>query len=102
MNHLGSDSTGMWDEEDAFYYDVLHMQDDGHFPLKVRSMVGLIPLFAVETLEPKVWNKLQGFKRRLEVFVEHRKDLTHNVACMNTPGVGERRLLSIVGEERLR
>jgi hypothetical protein len=102
INHLGSDCTGMWDEEDGFYYDVLHMQDDGHFPLKVRSMVGLIPLFAVETLEPKVCNKLQGFKRRLEWFVEHRKDLTHNVACMNTPGVGERRLLSIVGEEQLR
>jgi len=47
-------------------------------------MVGLIPLFAVETLEPKICNKLEGFKRRLEWFVENRKDLTHNVACINT------------------
>jgi hypothetical protein len=102
INHLGSDGTGMWNEEDGFFYDVLHMPDDGHIPLKVRSMVGLIPLFAVETLEPKICNKLEGFKRRLEWFVENRKDLTHNVACMNTPGEGERRLLSIVDSDQLR
>ena len=102
INHLGSDGTGMWNEEDGFYYDVLHMPDGGHIPMKVRSMVGLIPLFAVETLEPKVCNKLPGFKRRLEWFVENRKDLTRNVACMNTHGQGERRLLSIVNQEQLR
>jgi mannosylglycerate hydrolase MGH1-like protein len=102
INHLGSDGTGMWNEEDGFFYDVLHMPDDGHVPLKVRSMVGLIPLFAVETLEPKLCNRLEGFKRRLEWFVENRKDLTHNVACMNTPGEGERRLLSIVDHGKLR
>jgi Glycosyl hydrolase family 63 C-terminal domain len=101
INHLGSDGTGMWNEEDGFFYDVLHMPDDGHVPLKVRSMVGLIPLFAVETLEPQICNQLEGFKRRLEWFVENRKDLTHNVACMNTPGEGERRLLSIVDSEQL-
>ena len=64
MNHLGSDGAGMWDEEDGFFYDVLHMPDGGHVPLKVRSMVGLIPLFAVETLEPRVCDQLPGFKRR--------------------------------------
>jgi hypothetical protein len=52
INHLGSDGSGMWDEEGGFYYDVLHMPDGTHQPLKVRSMVGLIPVFAVETLEP--------------------------------------------------
>jgi hypothetical protein len=102
INHLGADGTGMWDHEDGFFYDVLHMPDDGHVPLKVRSMVGLIPLFAVETLEPAVCNRLEGFKRRLEWFVENRQDLTHNVACMSTPGEGERRLLSIVDSEQLR
>ncbi len=65
-------------------------------PLKVRSMVGLIPLFAVETLEPELLDRLPGFKRRLEWFIENRPDLTGNVACMRTPGTGERRLLSIV------
>jgi hypothetical protein len=102
INHLGSDGAGMWDREDGFFYDVLHMPDDGHVPLKVRSMVGLIPLFAVETLEPRICNQLEGFKRRLEWFIENRKDLTHNVACMITPGQGERRLLSIVDSEQLR
>src|SRR5690242_15988150 len=102
INHLGSDGTAMLSDEDGCFYDVLHMPDDGHVPLKVRSMVGLIPLFAVETLEPKICNRLEGFKRRLEWFVENRQDLTHNVACMNTPGEGERRLLSIVDSEQLR
>ena len=71
-------------------------------PLKVRSMVGLIPLFAVETLEPEHARAAAGFKRRLEWFVEHRPDLTGNVACMQTPGSGERRLLSVVDRDRLR
>jgi hypothetical protein len=102
INHLGSDGSGMWDPEDGFYYDVLHMPDGGHLPLKVRSMVGLIPLFAVETLEPEVCNRLEGFQRRLEWFIENRRDLTGNVACMRTPGVGERRMLSIVDSEQLR
>jgi hypothetical protein len=102
INLLGMDGSGLWDKEDGFFYDVLRMPDGGHLPLKVRSMVGLIPLFAVETLEPKVCDKLEGFKRRLEWFVEHRKDLTHNVACMHTPGEGDRRLLSIVDGDQLR
>jgi len=65
-------------------------------------MVGLIPLFAVETLDAEIINKLPGFKRRLEWFVENRPDLTANVACMMTEGMHERRLLSIVDEEKLR
>ena len=67
------------------------------FPMKVRSMVGLIPLFAVETLEPEVaGSTCPDFKRRMEWFIDNRPDLTQNVACMRTPGNGERRLLSIV------
>jgi Glycosyl hydrolase family 63 C-terminal domain len=102
INHLGADGTGMWDDQDGFFYDVMHMPDGSHVPLKVRSIVGLIPLFAVETLEPKVSSKLEGFTRRLNWFVEHRKDLTHNVACMQTSGEGERRLLSIADSDQLR
>jgi hypothetical protein len=92
----------LWDEEDGFFYDALRLPDGRRFPLKVRSMVGLIPLFAVETLEPEVLERLPGFKRRLEWFIENRKDLTDNVACMRTPGHGERRLLSLVARDRLR
>jgi hypothetical protein len=102
INHLGSDGAGMWDEHDGFFYDVLRTPDGGHQPMKVRSMVGLIPLFAVETLEPRISNQLTGFKRRLEWFIENRSDLTKNVASMSAPGEGERRLLSIVNPDQLR
>jgi hypothetical protein len=102
INHLGSDGTGMWDPEDGFYYDVLHMPNGRHVPMKVRSIVGLIPLFAVETLEPRVCNRLPGFTRRMDWFIENRPDLTGNVACMDQPGVGERLLLSIVDQQQLR
>jgi hypothetical protein len=102
INHLGQDGAGMWDEQDGFFYDVLHTPDGGHVPLKIRSIVGLIPLFAVETLEPDVLNRLGGFRRRLDWFTENRPDLTENVACMRTPGTGERRLLSIATPEQLR
>ncbi len=102
MTMLVHDGQGLWDEGDGFFYDVLHLSDGQRMPLKVRSMVGLIPLFAVETLEPETLNKLPGFKRRLEWFIENRPDLTANVACMRTPGHGERRLLSIVDGDKLR
>jgi hypothetical protein len=65
-------------------------------------MVGLIPLFAVETLEPDEMAKLPDFRRRMEWFIEHRTDLTDNVACMRTPGNEERRLLSVVNQDQLR
>ena len=102
MGHQGKNKgLDLWDDEDGFFYDCLRFDDGTRFPLKVRSMVGLIPLFAVETLEPEMLDRLPGFKRRLEWFVEHRHDLTDNVACMRTPGDEERRLLSVVTVERL-
>jgi len=102
INHLGDDGTGMWDDEDGFFYDALHLPDSRPIPLKVRSMVGLVPLFAVETLEPRLIDQFPGFKRRMQWFIENRRDLTHNVASMVIPGKGERRLLSIVGPNQLR
>ena len=70
--------------------------------MKVRSMVGLIPLFAVETLEPETLARMSGFKRRMEWFIDNRKDLIGNVACMRTRGQGERRMLSILDRDQLR
>jgi hypothetical protein len=102
MNNRGDEDISLWDDEDGFYYDVLHLPTGEHKALKVRSMVGLIPLFAVETLEPDLLELLPGFRRRLEWFVDHRPDLTANVACMKTTGHRDRRLLSVVPEERLR
>jgi hypothetical protein len=92
----------LWDEEDGFFYDVLHMPNDSRMPLKVRSLVGLIPLLAVQTLEPEMLERHPGFRRRLEWFIEHRPDLTGDVACMSEPGRRDRRLLSVVGGEQLR
>jgi hypothetical protein len=103
MNRRGGDETlELWDDEDGFYYDVLHQPDGARLPLKIRSMVGLIPLFGVETLEPELLERLPGFRRRLEWFIDHRPDLTENVACMRSPGRGSRRLLSVVPADRLR
>ena len=81
MSHRGRDSMGLWNEEDGFFYDVLKLPDGAQFPMKIRSMVGLIPLFAVETLESEVLDRLPGFKRRLEWFVDNRPDLTQDIAC---------------------
>jgi hypothetical protein len=101
MNNRGSHNISLWNEEDGFYYDVLHLHGETDLPLKVRSMVGLIPLFAVLTIEPEMLDKLPNFKRRLNWFLENRPDLTKDVACMRTPGAGERRLLAIAYRERL-
>jgi hypothetical protein len=101
MNHMGEDGVQLWDENDGFFYDVLRLPTGDFFPLKVRSAVGLIPLFAVESLEPELLGRMHGFKRRLDWFVDNRRDLTANLACMRTPGRGERRLLSIVDRDKL-
>jgi len=102
MSHRGSDHVGLWNEEDGFFYDVLRLPDGEHIPMKIRSMVGLIPLFAVETLEPELLARLPDFHRRLEWFVDNRPDLTSNLASMTTPGRGKRRLLSIASPDKLR
>jgi len=102
MNNRGGDGVSLWDDEDGFFYDVLHVPNQGEFPMKIRSMVGLIPLYAVDTLEPELLKRLPNFKRRLEWFLANRPGYTHNQACMFTPGLGERRLMSIVDGEKLR
>jgi len=101
MNKLGGTSDGLWDEEDGFYYDVLKLDSGPQFPIKIRSLVGLLPLLAVLTIEPDDLERFPGFKRGLQWFIENRPDLRDNVACMETEGIGERHLLAIVGRERL-
>ncbi len=102
MNHIGNLEGALWNEEEGFYYDVLHLPDDRQIELKVRSMVGLIPLFAVATLEPETLQQLPAFKKRLNWFIQHRPDLRRNVACMETKGMQARRLLAIVSRDKLR
>ncbi|MFN8627726.1 MAG: glucosidase [Candidatus Binatia bacterium] len=102
MNNLGDEGIELWNPEDGFYYDVLHLPDGTHFPLKVRSLVGLIPLLAVETLESDMVDKLPGFKRRMQWFIENRPDLSDHVETQTTPGLRVRRLLALANRHRLR
>jgi hypothetical protein len=92
----------LWNDEDGFFYDVLAAGDGDRIPVKVRSMVGLIPLFAVETLDSDLLARMPSFKRRMEWFITNRHDLTANLACMEIAGEGKRHLLSIVDEDKLR
>ena len=101
MNTLGG--TGLWDEQDGFYYDQLSVDGDVT-PLRIRSMVGVIPLFAVEVLEDDVIERLPGFTKRLQWFLENRQDLAQHISYMRVlhRGRGEgRRLLAVPSQERL-
>ncbi|HXM18085.1 MAG TPA: hypothetical protein VN934_04680 [Candidatus Tumulicola sp.] len=102
MNRMGDDADGLWDERDGFYYDTIHIPGVGRKPLEVRSLVGLIPLFAVEPLEPDKLANLPSFNKRMNWFINNRPDLYANCHHMGSPGLGERRLLAIVNSDRLR
>jgi hypothetical protein len=93
---------GLWDEEDGFYYDRLTLPDGRTETLRVRSMVGLIPLFAVESLEPDLLARVPGFTRRMEWLLTHRPDLAALVSRWHEPGIGDRRLLSLLRGSRMK
>jgi hypothetical protein len=101
MSNRGDATLCLWDDSDGFYYDVLHTADGARVPLRVRSMVGLVPLFAVETIEPRLLSRLTAFRRRMNWFLENRPDLTRNVASMEEPGRGARLLMSVVDRSQL-
>ncbi len=100
INTLGG--TGLWDETDGFYYDQLHVENST-FPLRIRSMVGIIPLFAGEILEEARIERLPGFAKRLHWFLDNRKDLAGNIDTLSRRGEGSHlhRLLAIPSRERL-
>lgn len=102
MNNIGNEDTQLWHEEDGFYYDVLHLENHRDIPLQIRSMVGLMPLFAVETIEDKWLDKFPAFKKRTDWFLVNRPDLTADIACMQKEGREKRRILAIVNSEKLR
>jgi len=102
MNNIGDQGLGLWNEEDAFFYDVLNLPDGCVAPLRVRSMVGLIPLFAVETLEHGLLEQLPGFKRRLEWFLQHRPDLAQLVSRWDDRCGRPRHLLSLLRGHRMK
>jgi len=100
MHDLGGEGLSLWDEQDGFFYDVLHT-DGQHARIKVRSLVGLIPLLAVQALEPEIVDKLPGFKRRMQWFIDNHPELREHVEEMTQPNGCVRRLLSIVSREQL-
>jgi hypothetical protein len=101
LNNIAGEGIELWNKEDGFFYDVLHLPDGGVHPLRVRSMVGLVPLFAVETLEPELTERLPNFNRRMMWFLRNRPDLRHNVVRQDRPDGKTRRLLSLVSGVRL-
>jgi len=102
MNNIAGEGISLWNAEDEFFYDVLHLEHGSVLPLRLRSMVGLIPLFAVTTMEPSLLEKVPEFEHRLEWFLEHRPELAKLVSRWHEPGKGERRLLAILRGHRMK
>src|ERR1700722_14714974 len=102
MSSMGGERVELWDEADKFFYDVLHLPNGAQVKMKVRSMVGLIPLFAVETLEPELLDRLPQFKRRLQWFLRYRPELAALVSHWTIEGRGRRRLLSLLRGHRIK
>ena len=101
MNNIAGKGIELWDRQDGFYYDVLHLPNGRSFPMRVRSLVGLIPLFAVETLESELIDHLPGFKRRMQWFIDNLPELGEYIETMTTPH-NVRRFFSLVNRDRLR
>jgi hypothetical protein len=122
MTYLyGDDERSLWNEQDGMYYDAIQFGPGNSMQLPVRSLVGLIPLYATLVLEPSLINRLPGFKKRMEWFIDHRPEVSaRNMAnmkgkyyCMTVflpfflmtsltvGGKGERRLLALASKERL-
>jgi len=99
---MPTEGLALWDATDEFYYDELCLPDGKKIPLKVRSMVGLVPLFAVETIEPEMLKKLPDFANRMEWYLSHRPDLANLVSRWQEPGVGKRHLLSLLRGHRMK
>jgi len=101
INHFGG--SGLWDDEDGFYYDKLRHADDpsASTALKIRSMVGLLPLCAVDVLEENTINNLPSFRKRMDWYIANRKDITQQISCMHCDRGNHRYLLAIPSKEKL-
>jgi hypothetical protein len=102
MTNIGGDGIGLWDEEDEFYYDVLHLPGGQRVPLRVRSMVGLIPLFAVEVLDASALARLPAFTARMRWFLDHRPHLARLVSRWHDANEDEQHLLSLLRGHRMK
>jgi hypothetical protein len=102
LNDIGGLGIPLWNDDDEFFYDVLRFEWGDVMPLKVRSVVGLIPLLAVETIEPDLLERLPEFRKRMEWFLKNRPDMAGLVSRWEEPGMGERRLLALVRGHRMK
>jgi hypothetical protein len=102
IDNMGENNMGLWDEEDEFYYDALRLPDKRTIKLKIRSMVGLIPLFAVEVLEDELLQSQPQFTARLNWFLDNRPDLANLVSRWGEKGVNEKHLLSLLRGHRMK
>jgi hypothetical protein len=100
MNDIGGEGIGLWDETDGFYYDCLHL-DGNNVPMKILSMVGLIPLFAAETFEPEDVAKLDRFRRRMQWFLDHQEDAPEHIEMSQKSALGTRLLLTVVNRAKV-
>lgn len=102
LNNVGYENIEMWDDEDEFFYDVLNRSAEDSFRLKIRSMVGIIPMFAVETIKEVAFQKLPKFSNRLEHLLCKKPGLCDHVSRFQVPGVEGRRLLSLLRGHRMK
>ena len=102
INGVEDGALGLWDNEDEFYYDHLSLPGGENLPMKIRSMVGLIPFFAVAVLDPALLKKTPGFTARMEWYLKHRPDLAKLVSRWQEHGAGERHLLSLLRGHRMK
>jgi hypothetical protein len=102
MTNIAGKGFGLWDDDDQFYYDVLELQNGSIHPLKLRSMVGLIPLFAVETLDPVYLDRLPRFKARIEWYLKTKPHLARLISRWPQEGKGDRKLLSLLRGHRMK
>jgi hypothetical protein len=101
MTDLGGQGHGLWDAQDGFFYDALHLPDDRIEPLRVRSLVGLMPLLGVAVIPPDLLRRMPEFDRRVHWFLRHRPELSRNIASFDAPGQHEELLAAVVTREQL-
>jgi hypothetical protein len=101
MNHIAGGDVSLWDDTDGFYYDVMRRPSGESFPVRVRSMVGLTPLFAVSTLDADTVERFGSFWKRARWFLQNRPELAEHCPMMEVPGRQSRRLLALTSREKL-
>jgi hypothetical protein len=102
MTNMSGQGIDLWDDQDKFFYDVIHLSSGGNIPLKIRTMVGLIPLFAVHAFQANRFSQQSMLRHRIRWLESRRPDLFKRVAWMTVPGTNDSRCLAILHDKRLK